>query len=193
MNFFVSTNHHVSSSLNSFVRENHLTKFIAPMADLPIFFVPVFLVSSWLYWTFKRQNQEKKQDLIYIFFAMLVAILLNLFIQQIVHIKRPETFIQPILDHIPDASFPSDHAAVSFAFLLSLYLFDYKKVFWIFFPFVILMNFSRIAGGVHWFWDVVAWFVIWWFSAFIIWKFKNNSILKKISWFFLKVASIFKL
>ena len=76
---------------------------------------------------------------------MFIAILSNLLIQHIVHIKRPETFIHPILDHIPDASFPSDHAAVSFAFLIAIYLFGYKRIFWIFLPFVLLMDISRIA------------------------------------------------
>ena len=103
------------------------------MADAPIFFAPVFLVSAWVYWTVKH-NDEKKKDLIFIFFSIVASILTNLVIQHFVDEARPETFVQPLIDHLPDASFPSDHAAVSFAFLTSLYLFGYKKIFWIYLP-----------------------------------------------------------
>jgi undecaprenyl-diphosphatase len=61
-----------------------------------------------------------------------------------------------LLDHIPDASFPSDHASVSVAFLTALYLTGYKKVFWAFMPWVILMNLCRVIAGVHWPFDILA-------------------------------------
>jgi membrane-associated phospholipid phosphatase len=66
-------------------------------------------------------------------------------IQQVFHFDRPESIVQPLIEHIPDNSFPSDHAAVSFAFLFAILFSNYKKTFLIFFPFVILMNLSRIA------------------------------------------------
>ena len=137
------------------------------MADAPIFFAPVFLVSAWVYWTVKH-NDEKKKDLIFIFFSVVASILTNLIIQHFVDEARPETFVQPLIDHLPDASFPSDHAAVSFAFLTSLYLFGYKKIFWIYLPFVILMNVSRIAAGVHWFIDVLVGMFVGIFWAIIL-------------------------
>jgi membrane-associated phospholipid phosphatase len=46
-----------------------------------------------------------------------LAVIINLIIQQFFFFERPETLITPILKHIPDASFPSDHTSVSFAFL----------------------------------------------------------------------------
>ena len=174
------------------VRQFHMEKFVWIMADLPIFFVPTFLVAAWIYYAVKKNNEEKK-NLIFMFFSVVWAILTNLIIQHIVVENRPETFIQPILDHLPDASFPSDHAAVSFAFLTSLYLFGYKKIFWIYLPFVVLMNMSRIAWWVHWFFDVLVGAFIGIFWAFVFKKFRKNKLLDKVANFFVKLASYFKL
>ena len=192
LNWVWWVNEKISLVTNSFVRDYHLTKLVWIMADFPIFFTPVFLVSAWIYWTLKN-NDNKKHDLILIFFSVVFSIITNLIIQQIVFEKRPETFVEPLIEHIPNASFPSDHAAVSFAFLTGLYLFGYKKIFWIYLPFVILMNFSRIAGWVHWFWDVVVGAFIGIFWAFIFKKFSHHPILKKVTGFFIKIAKIFKL
>jgi undecaprenyl-diphosphatase len=178
--------------LNEFVRNYHLNKLVAIMADAPIFFAPVFLLSAWVYWAVKH-NDEKKKDLIFIFFSIVASILTNLVIQHFVDEARPETFVQPLIDHLPDASFPSDHAAVSFAFLTSLYLFGYKKIFWIYLPFVILMNVSRIAAGVHWFFDVLVGMFVGIFWAIIFKKLRKNSFLNKIANFFVKLARIFRL
>jgi len=192
MNFFIYTNEKVSSILNEFVLSYHLESFITFFADFPIFFIPVFLLFMWFYWTFK-QNIEKKRELLFIFFSSLLAVVVNIIIQYFIHIQRPETYIKPILSHIPDASFPSDHAAVSFAFLFSLYLFGYKKVFWIFLPFVLVMDLSRIAWWVHWFWDILAGIFVWFLSAILIWKFRNTKFLSTITSLILKLANVFKL
>ena len=174
------------------VRKFHLEKFIWIMADLPIFFVPTFLVAVWIYYAVKKNNEWKK-DLIFMFFSVVWAILTNFIIQHLIVENRPETFIQPILDHLPDASFPSDHAAVSFAFLTSLYLFGYKKTFWVYLPFVVLMNASRIAWWVHWFFDVLVGAFIGILWAFIFKKLRKNNLLDKVANFFIKFASYFKL
>jgi undecaprenyl-diphosphatase len=76
---------------------------------------------------------------------------------------------------LPDASFPSDHATVSFAFFTGLFLANYKKLWFIFFPFIILMNLSRIIAWVHWPFDIIVWIMVW-----IIWAIISFKILKKI-------------
>ena len=190
-NYFVLINEFVSSHLNQFVINNNLQTFIWIFADLPIFFLPIFLISLWLYYNFK--NIDKKEKLLYIFYAIFIWIVVNLIIQQFNFEKRPETFITPILKHVPDNSFPSDHAAVSFAFLVALYLFWYKKTFWVFLPFVLVMNFARIAWGLHWFFDVFVWALIWIFSAYFIYKMQNKKYVQSLNKFILKIASFFKL
>ena len=185
-------NKQISLTLNNFVRNYWLEKITSVMADAPIFFVTGFLVAAWFYWNFKK-NDEKKKDLIFMFFSAVGAIITNLIVQQFVEEARPETLVQPLIEHIPDASFPSDHAAVSVAFLVSLYLFGYKKTFWVYLPFVVLMNVSRIAAGVHWFFDVIVGVFVGIFWAFLMKKLRKNKILNKIANFFIKLAKIFKL
>jgi membrane-associated phospholipid phosphatase len=80
---------------------------------------------------------------------------------------------------------------VSFAFLTWLFLAWYKKIWYIFLPFVIIMNISRIAWWVHWFFDIIAWLIIWILSASII--FKNKKILEKINKLIIKLTSYIKL
>jgi membrane-associated phospholipid phosphatase len=55
------------------------------------------------------------------------------------------------------------------------------------------MNFSRIAGGLHWFWDVFTGMLIGLIVAILVWKFKNTKFLQSVAKFFIKLASYFKL
>lgn len=128
-----------------------LIRTIAPiLADLPIFFLPIFLTFYWLYYTIKKMDRVHKENILFLFYAPVIAIIISLIIQSIVHFERPETatvnknFL--LLEHIPDASFPSDHTSVGVAFLLGLYFAGYKRTFWAFFPWVILMCVSRVIS-----------------------------------------------
>lgn len=188
-------NNDITMFLNDFLIENKLEVFVWFMSDAPIFFLPVFLLWAWFYYTFKEKNNEKKSDLLNIFFATFIAVVINIIIQQFFsHIQRPDTIIKPILEHVPDASFPSDHAAVSFAFLTGLFLAWYKKTFYLFITFVILMNFSRLAWGLHWITDVIVWALIWIITAIIFFKIiKHTKIIKKINNFIIKLMNYIRL
>lgn len=180
--------------LNSLTENIVLSKIVYFMADWPIFVIPIFLVWFWIY---KRKNNQEKQKLLFIFYSTFLAILISLIIQQFVDISRPEESIywasRLILKHIPDTSFPSDHASVSIAFFVSLILFWFTKFALILLPFFIIMLLSRVAWGVHWPFDIIFWSIIWIISAFIIYKLKDLNILKVINNFILKLASYFKL
>ena len=184
----------VSEKLNKFVIDNNFEQLVWVFSDLPIFFIPIFFIWTWLYYTFIERNIDKKKSLIFIFIAIVIWVIINLIIQYFVNIPRPETFVKPILYHLPDASFPSDHALVSFAFLTWLYVFKFYRTFWFFLTFVIIMNISRIAWWIHWFWDIVVWALIW----IILWILSKNFLAKntffiKISDFLIKLAKVFKL
>jgi undecaprenyl-diphosphatase len=161
---------------------------------LPIFLIPLFLV--W-YWIYKRKENWEKKKLLLMFYSIFLAVVINVIIQKFVHLDRPESALnwakEMILKHIPDASFPSDHAAVSIAFLTSLALFWFVRIFLIFLPLFIIMNLSRIIWWVHWPLDIIVWSIIWVISSFIIYKWKDFIIFEKINNFVFKVAKFFKL
>jgi undecaprenyl-diphosphatase len=99
-----------------------------------------------------------------------------------------------LLDHIPDASFPSDHATVSVAFLTSLFLAWYKKTWFIFTPFVIFMLLSRIILWVHWPFDILVWSLVWIFSSFVVFKYITKiKTINKVNKFLIKIMSFIKL
>ncbi len=197
MDFFINTNMVVSSFLNDFVITYHLEKIIWITADCIIFLIPIFFLFSRLYWTFKDEKKtikdEKKSWLLNIFYWSSFSIIINLIIQHIVFEQRPDTFIKPILQHVPDNSFPSDHAALSFAFIIWLYFFWYKKIFFIWLPLILIMDFSRIAWWLHWFFDIIVWIIIWFMAMFFVYKIRKNKIVRKTNDFIIKIASLVRL
>lgn len=170
--------------LNSLWQNEIISQSSILLADTPIFFLPIFLVTAWIL-SLKNNNSKTKNNLLFIFYSSVIAIIINLIIQQFFHFERPELFLENVwkllLDHIPDASFPSDHAAVSVSFLTGLFLFGYKKVWYYFGFFVILMLISRIIVWVHWPLDIIVWSIIWVISAFIIKKLVDNKLIKNIN------------
>jgi undecaprenyl-diphosphatase len=182
---------------NNFASSDTLATLFWYIADLPIFFLPLFLIFTWLYYVIKNKNEQKK-SLLFIVYSTIVALIINIIIQKLVHFDRPESALQNswrlILEHIPDASFPSDHTAVSIAFVTAIYLFGFRKIALIFLPFALLMNTSRIIVWVHWPLDVIVGTIIWFFSALFVYKFLQDvSVIKKLNLQIIKIASFFRL
>ncbi len=185
-----------SINLNSLTQYNIIKEISILFADLPIIIIPIFLIVFWLFYTIHLEKQ-RKENLLFIFYAVIFGTVINIIIQNLFYVDRPQNFLQNswnfLLNHIPNASFPSDHATVSFAFLTSIFLFWYRKITFFILPFFIIMLLSRIIAGVHWSFDIIAWIFIWIFSAIVIKKYKENYFLTKINSRLLKIASYFKL
>ena len=65
------------------------------------------------------------------------------------------THFDPIVSHIPDNGFPSDHTALTFLIALIIYLFN-RKLGLFLFLISILVSISRVYVGLHHFVDVLA-------------------------------------
>lgn len=144
---------------------------LAPtFADIFVVIYPIFLVWIYLYAMIKKKPQIK-QWAFYIFFATLIAVLINIWIQTFFYKERPivalnqveveETLLHEIL---PVSSFPSDHAVVSMAFAtatLLWWIFNRKKFFTrsgvLFIMVSLVMTLCRILTLVHWPSDILAW------------------------------------
>lgn len=184
------------TSLNSLTQYAFIKNISIIFADAPIFILPIFLISFWIIHNKNKEN-DKKWNLLFIAYSIILAIFINIIIQNLVDIDRPETHLQNawnlILNHIPDASFPSDHARVSISFLTSLFLFWYRKSAFSILPFFVIMLFSRIIAGVHWPLDIIVWSIVWIISWFSIFKFRNINLFKNINKLLIKIASFIKL
>lgn len=148
---------------------------LAPVfADIFVVVYPIFLVSIYVYAIIKKKPLVKQWAL-YIFFATLFAVIINIGIQCFFYKERPivvlnqvdawETILHEIL---PTSSFPSDHAVVSMAVAMATllwWLFNRRKFFtrsWIILIIVsFLMTACRILTLVHWPSDIVAWLWLW--------------------------------
>lgn len=190
-------NQYVLNFFNSFLEIPFIATLAPLFADLPIFFLPLFLVSMWIYYGLHKER-GKQETLIFIFISCVVGLMISVIIQQFVHLERPDLHIKNavhlILNKIPKASFPSDHASVSIAFITGLYLWNQKKVFWIFAPFVILMNLCRIVVWVHWPFDILVWSIVWIVSSLITFRYITKiKFVKKLNSFIIHISSLLKL
>ncbi|MDD5769732.1 MAG: phosphatase PAP2 family protein [Candidatus Gracilibacteria bacterium] len=200
MNLFLflhqNFNKPLSLYLNSFTDNKLIGDIVYCFADVPIFILPIFLIGAWLYFNYKK-NINGKNKLLFIFYSIFIAVIINIIIQHFIHIDRPEESLKNagklILNHIPDNSFPSDHASVGSAFLVSLFLFGFVRIGLIILPFIIVMLLSRIAGGIHWPFDIIVGIIIGSLSSFIIYKIHFLNIFKKVNILILKFSSFFKL
>lgn len=195
--------------LNSLTQFDFIKSITIIFSDFPIFFLPIFLIFYWIHYTYKKtpvvvsdihitKNLLEKENLLYIVYSVIIWIIISLTIQQFIHIDRPETALEAawnlILNHLPSASFPSDHATVSVAFLSSLFFAWYKKTWLYFSPFVILMLLSRIMWWVHWPFDILAWSIVWYFSSYITFKYITNiKLINKLNQLIIKTMSYIKL
>ncbi len=78
--------------LNSFTENETISMLVGCLADLPIFFLPVFLVTMWLCYHFKQKNNKAgKEKLLLMAYSSVFAVAINMVIQQFVDFSRPES------------------------------------------------------------------------------------------------------
>lgn len=174
----------------------------APIVQLTgegiVVFWALFLVTLWLYGVFKKDNQYKIQALtIFLTVVSVFAIyaIINLGIPQ----WRPGAMsipgaIAPLIPHPIDNSFPSGHALFSWAFLVALFRF-FSRCYILTGSVLIIVGItlvSRVIGGVHYPGDILGGLIIGSTWAYLLQPY-IDILSKKVSPFFIKIASYIKL
>ena len=192
-------NIYILQLLNWFWSNYFVQIFVKIFVDLPIFILPIFLLWFWLYYNYKfEHNIVQKEKLIFIVYWIILWLSISLIIQQIIQVDRPEQHLKAwatlLLDHLPDASFPSDHATVWMAFLFGVLFAGYKKYFFLFLAPISFMVISRIIAWVHWPFDILVWIFIWLFSSYTIFKyFPKIKLVKSFNIWIIKILKYIKL
>lgn len=114
-------------------------------------------------WSETKSRDKKKfvVDLSILVISMVVAIFVAKAIEYFVPTQRPfvvGNFI-PLIPHLPDASFPSDHAVLAGVFS-GFNFFQEKRIGLISFILLAVMAWARVFAGLHYAIDVVGGLVV---------------------------------
>ncbi len=154
---------------------------VAFFADATILLFPIFLLVLYINGMYKN-NPHTKIYALRIFFSAAIAAIINILLQVFIQKSRPETVLEwaqrLLLNHLPTMSFPSDHAAVSMAFSMSIILWatiyiqknNTKKLAYIWMFFIvasIIMWIARVAVWVHRPTDIIAGWFVWIVASYI--------------------------
>ena len=149
----------IDHALNHAVREHALlVSIIAGFAGWGVLAFGIVACALWLFDPPRRPGVWRHATA-----AGLAAAALALGVNQVIsHLwQRPRPFMAHPLGIVPlfasghDASFPSDHASLSFAIAFGV-LFVAGRVGWLFVAWASLIAASRVLGGVHYPTDVLA-------------------------------------
>jgi len=148
-------------------------------SDSGVFLVAALLVAYWLYWAYKKDDSHK-EDALLIFYSIGFAFIIYMILNNFLPLRpRPETVsaIRPLVDHLPDNSFPSWHAIFAWAAVLAFFIYSRHK----FYPYLVLivsvfMLVSRILAWVHYPWDILVGFAIGFFGAWFVYYLRESDI-----------------
>lgn len=177
--FLVSQDISLLNSLRSFIDpESPLQiKLIRIGSDIEVVLVMLVLVGLWLYGVYKKDNQPKVDALMMLYsigLAFAVYIVLNLGLP---FRPRPETVstIRPLVDHLPDNSFPSGHAIFFGASVLAAFYYTRAWIAWTLLVTGIFMVLSRVLAGIHYPGDILVGFIIGLAGSYVIYRIRDRK------------------
>ncbi len=128
------------------------------------------------FWPPLKQNRSRRA-VVYATVAGVLALAINVSLSHFLPYRpRPFVFephlVHQLISHKPDTSFPSDHAAGSFAFAIGLFYARPRDGWWGLL-FAAAISVARVWVGVHWPTDVLAGAVIGLISGALVLSLKS--------------------
>jgi len=176
-------------AINHFAGENLIfDKFMVIIAKyLPFVFI-LFLLFLWL------KKKKERDFILYSGYSAVIGIFINFLISRFYFHPRPfmENNGKVLINHSPDASFPSDHTTfmVSIAFVL-LYFKETRKMGILFSFLALAGGIARVYCGVHYPFDILGSILVAGVSSYII--FLSRKKLKLLNDFILNLCSRIKI
>lgn len=140
-------------------------------SDLEPILFGLFLIALWLYGISVRNNGPKHVALD-LFWHVMGAFALYWIINHLLPLRpRPETVssLPPLIDHLPDNSFPSGHAMFWGASWWALHLLLARpRVTLLFFVLGFITCLTRVIAGIHYPGDIVVGFFLGWAIVHIL-------------------------
>lgn len=137
--------------------------FVLIIADVQWIATAILLVALWLYGVKKKDNTYKIQSL-NTFYVIVGGFALYVILNQFLPTRvRPEVVssLPPLVNHLPDNSFPSGHAIFAAASFLGVhYCIKNRALTLAMLLLGIIMNFARIVSGVHFPGDIVVGYIV---------------------------------
>ena len=161
----------------NFIRANFyldapwFTSFVLFFSDLQPLVFSLFLIGLWFY-GLSIKNNGPKHVALDLFWHVLGAFALYWVLNTLLPVRpRPELFtsLPPLIDHLPDNSFPSGHAIFWWASWWALHeLLGKPRVTLTFFVLGFITCFTRIICWIHYPGDIIVGFFIGWWLAHIL-------------------------
>lgn len=198
LDFLISQDITLLNSLRSLVDPTSAmqVKLVQMGTDIEVGLVMLVLVGLWLFGAYKKNNQYKTDALMIFYsigFAFCIYIILNLGLP---FRPRPETVsvIRPLVDHLPDNSFPSGHGIFAGASMLAAFFYTRRFIAWILLIAGLLMILSRVLAGIHYPGDILVGYMIGLIGSLAVYRFRNAKFMVGYLLVYpMKIAKFFRL
>jgi undecaprenyl-diphosphatase len=149
---------------------------VRSMSDILTLYMALVLVAWWIRGVWQANPLYKRQALA-VFWGVALCFVIYFALNLSLPMRaRPETmiFIQPIIRHIPDNSFPSGHAIFAAACAVGSYRCFSSAWIWISVALLgFVMCLARVAAGIHYPSDIIVGLVIggyvsWYASTYLL-------------------------
>ena len=124
-----------------------LTTMVVLIAQYGIFVLPVALL---VLWVCSAPSSRPRWGVLAGCLAALIAFCLGLVLERT--LGRPRPFVElgftPLIPHVADSSFPSDHMLTGVA-LIGALLWTGPRLGWLLFVWALIVGSARVAAGLH--------------------------------------------